>query len=231
MTERQERSLTGAAKRLGLVALVAGTLVALLALLAPAASASPLLRPQTRVAAIAVHDGRIVGPSHSVLAVQGRERAPNYDSSATGSSVAADDGLTSENVNALTNIGHGYSASNAATLADFPAGSGFSGVYDPASGEFTAYPSVEDPGAPGAPTNAVLQRGGHFQINSTLAARGIDTSQTVGFSFVVQDDGSLTVGWTSRGVNGVNFGTPIAPAQYQQAIIDALETATGRTVR
>jgi Restriction endonuclease fold toxin 7 len=95
MTERPEHTLASATKRLGLVALVAGILVALLALLAPPASASPNLHPQTSVAAIAEPAGSLVGPCHSVLAVQGRERAPNYDSSATGSSVAAEDGAAS----------------------------------------------------------------------------------------------------------------------------------------
>src|SRR5581483_7749118 len=89
-----ESSLTGAAKRLALVTLLAGILVALLGLLAPPASASPLLHPETRVAAIAEPAGQLVGPSSSVAAVQGRERASNYDSSATGSSVAVEGGLT-----------------------------------------------------------------------------------------------------------------------------------------
>jgi hypothetical protein len=82
----------GAVKRFGIVALVIGLLVAILGLLAPAASASPLSHPETRVAAIEHPAGQIVGPHSSVLAVQGRERAPNYDRSATGSSVAAEGG-------------------------------------------------------------------------------------------------------------------------------------------
>lgn len=87
-----EHSLSGVAKRLGLITLLAGILVALLGLLAPPASASSLLHPETRVAAIAEPNGQLVGPHADVLAVQGRERAPNYDSSATGSSVAAEGG-------------------------------------------------------------------------------------------------------------------------------------------
>jgi hypothetical protein len=87
-----EHSLSGVAKRLGLITLLAGILVALLGLLAPPASASSLLHPETRVAAIAEPNGQLVGPHADVLAVQGRERAPNYDSPATGSSVAAEGG-------------------------------------------------------------------------------------------------------------------------------------------
>jgi hypothetical protein len=86
MTELPESSLTGAAKRLALVAL----LVALLALLAPPASAASLLHPETRVAAITEPAGQLVGPSRSVLPGESRERAPSYDQNATSSSVAAE---------------------------------------------------------------------------------------------------------------------------------------------
>ncbi len=82
----------GATRHLGLVATVTGLLIAILCLLAPTSSASPLLHPQTRVAAITEPNGQFVGPHDSVLAVQGRERAPNYDRNATGSSVAAEGG-------------------------------------------------------------------------------------------------------------------------------------------
>jgi len=90
MTELPESSLTGAGKRLALVALLAGILVALLGILAPPASASPILHTQTRVAAITEPNSQLVGPSATVAAVQGRERAPDYDRNATGSSVAAE---------------------------------------------------------------------------------------------------------------------------------------------
>ena len=85
-------SSTTPAKRLAFVTLVAGILVALLGLFAPPASAAPTPQPQTGVAAIAEPTGQLVGPSATVLAVQGRPRAPSYDQPATGSSVAAEDG-------------------------------------------------------------------------------------------------------------------------------------------
>jgi hypothetical protein len=90
MTKRPERIAVSAVKRLGLVTLLASLLVALVGLLTPPASASPLLHPETRVAAIAQPNSQLVGPSATVAAVQGRERAPSYDSCATGSSVAAE---------------------------------------------------------------------------------------------------------------------------------------------
>jgi hypothetical protein len=88
--KRPERTASGVAKRFGLLALIATVLVALLGFLAPTASASPTFHPQTRVAAIEQPTGQLVAPHSLVLAVQGRERAPNYDRSATGSSVAAE---------------------------------------------------------------------------------------------------------------------------------------------
>jgi hypothetical protein len=84
------RPSNGAAGRLALLALVTAILVVLAGLFASPASATTTLHPQTRVAAIAEPSGQLVGPHATVLAVQGRERAPDYDSSATGSSVAAE---------------------------------------------------------------------------------------------------------------------------------------------
>jgi hypothetical protein len=89
------RPSNGAAGRLALLALVTAILVVLAGLFASPASATTTLHPQTRVAAIAEPSGQLVGPHATVLAVQGRERAPDYDSSATGSSVAAEDGTLS----------------------------------------------------------------------------------------------------------------------------------------
>ncbi len=80
--------------RAALLAVLLVTITGLLA--APAASASPILHAQTFVAAIANPAARLVGPNSTIAAVQRRERAPNYDSSATGSSVAAEGEGTAE---------------------------------------------------------------------------------------------------------------------------------------
>jgi hypothetical protein len=113
MTEGPGRP-ANSARRLGLVTLLAGILVALLGFFAPPASAAQLLHPQTRVAAIAEPNGQLVGPSRSVAAVQGRERAPNYDQHATGSSVAAEGETASADAssvgNAITSLSAGRSA-------------------------------------------------------------------------------------------------------------------------
>jgi hypothetical protein len=96
-----------------------------------------------------------------------------------------------------------------------------SGIYDPATGRFTALPSGDAEGA-------VLPRlGGHATLNT--AAFG-NSRATVAFTAIVQDDGSLELTWLSRGVNGRNFGDVIAPASVQPQIIRAIARATGRTV-
>jgi hypothetical protein len=88
------RPSNGAAGRLALLALVTAILVVLAGLFASPASATTTLHPQTRVAAIAEPSGQLVGPHATVLPGEGRERAPDYDSPATGSSVAAEGGAS-----------------------------------------------------------------------------------------------------------------------------------------
>ena len=110
---------------------------------------------------------------------------------------------------------------NQAAIDALKPGDGMSGIYDPANGRFIALPSGDAEGA-------VLPRlGGHYGLNA--AAFG-DSRSTVAFTAIVQDDGSLELNWLSRGVNGRNFGDFVAPASQQQAIINAVAKATGRTV-
>jgi hypothetical protein len=100
-------------RRLALAAVVTGLIVAVLGLLAPTAGATAAPQPQTRVAAIGRPAGQVVGPHDSVLADQGRPRAPNYDQSATGSSVAAEGGASTSDLlsnlasNAQATVGEG----------------------------------------------------------------------------------------------------------------------------
>ncbi|MGH9169879.1 MAG: hypothetical protein ACRD0Z_03255 [Acidimicrobiales bacterium] len=56
-----------------------------------AVSATPFLRPQTRVAAIATPNSQVVGLNDTVLPGGSRPRAPTCDLNATGSSVAAEE--------------------------------------------------------------------------------------------------------------------------------------------
>jgi RHS repeat-associated protein len=110
---------------------------------------------------------------------------------------------------------------NQAAIDALKPGDGMSGIYDPATGRFIALPSGDSVGA-------LLPRlGGHATLN--VAAFG-DSTSSVAFTAIVQEDGSLELTWLSRGVNGRNFGDVIAPASEQQQIIRAVARATGRTV-
>jgi hypothetical protein len=89
--------------------MVTAVVVAILCLLAPSSSAAPLLPPQTRVAAIEHPASQLVVLHDTVLPGGSRPRAPSYDGSATGSSVAAEDeGATSEE---LQQTAHGLERS------------------------------------------------------------------------------------------------------------------------
>ncbi|MGH9170160.1 MAG: hypothetical protein ACRD0Z_04740 [Acidimicrobiales bacterium] len=98
MTKRQDGTAGGAAKRFGLLSLIAMILVALFGFFATASSAAPLLHPQTRVAAIGNADSQLVALNETVLPGGSRPRAPSYDLSATGSSVAAEGGADTQTV-------------------------------------------------------------------------------------------------------------------------------------
>ncbi len=90
MIGRRDWIPDGAVKRLAVLTFLTGLVVALIGFLEPVASASPVQHPQTRVAAIEHATTQLVGPHETVLPGGSRPRAPNYDSSATGSSVAAE---------------------------------------------------------------------------------------------------------------------------------------------
>jgi hypothetical protein len=134
----------------------------------------------------------------------------------------------SDRANSISNIGAGANGQNALTLGSTRPGDAFSGVYDPATGTFSSYPSVADPAAPGAPPNAVTIIGGHGDINDGVFPT---SRRTVAFTAFVESDGSISVGWRSSSVNDWNHGTRDAPAQYRDAIMQAIADATGRSVR
>jgi len=125
MTELPERT-TSAAKRLALVTLLAGIVVALFALVALPASASHSSSTQKHASRPSPsRTGQFVGPHATVAAVQGRERAPNYDSYATGSSVAAEDGAglaTSDGTNVIESSGRTFVSTPRGTVYDIPEG-------------------------------------------------------------------------------------------------------------
>jgi hypothetical protein len=135
--------------------------------------------------------------------------------------------IRSESANSISNIGEGANAQNALTLGSARPGDAFSGVYDPATGTFSSYPSVPNANAYGAPANAVRMLGGHGDINEAAFAK---SRNTVAFTAFVENGGSISIGWRSRSVNLENHGMIGAPFRYREAIMQAIADATGRIV-
>ena len=141
----------------------------------------------------------------------------------------------SEVTNSFTNLGEGISVKNAETLKNFGPDSAFSGVYNPHTKQFLAYPSGDTKLTSGAvPENLVGRRGGHAAVNAPFSQlTGVDPKSNVGFTMFVEKDGSLSVDWLSRSVNGPNPAFPgsVVPEAMRSDVMRTIESATGRTVR
>jgi YD repeat-containing protein len=185
----------------------------------------------------AIQVGAIVG-----LAVAGKLVGGLLDGSLAASltqeegNVAAQEATLarSELSNSISNLGGGFAEGNAAALNEFPPGSAFSGVYNPESGRFLAYPSGRTLLADGSiPPNLVPRGGGHAIVNDVFSDLvGADPTSNLGFTLQRQEDGSFAISWLSRSVNGPNpsFVGPIVPEAMRPQVISAIENATGRTV-
>jgi hypothetical protein len=132
-------------------------------------------------------------------------------------------------------LGEGFSAGNASTLSEFGPPSGFSGVYNPTTRQFLAHPSGETRLLSGAePQNLVPRRGGHGAVNSQFSGMtGVEPTSNVGFTMFLEQDGSLSIDWLSRSVNGRNPSFPgnLVPESLRPQIIEDISKATGKTVR
>jgi hypothetical protein len=144
---------------------------------------------------------------------------------------------SSETTNALTNLGEANQLSNNNVLSNFSSNPapGFSGVYNPETGQFIAYPSGNTLMADGSvPTNLVDQFGGHGPVNQTLSdLLNVAPTSNFGFSFTVESDNTISMGFNSRTVNPFNplgDGTRTVPSVYQQQIINTVQNATGLPV-
>jgi hypothetical protein len=109
-------------------------------------------------------------------------------------------------------------------------------VYNPESGRFLAYPSGETLMADGTtPMNLVDRYGGHGPVNNAFSQLlGVEPTSNFGFSFTVETDSTISLGFNSRTVNPYNplgNGTRTVPIEYQQQIINAVQDATGLPVR
>ena len=140
----------------------------------------------------------------------------------------------SEIANSFSNLGGGFAENNATALNEFPEGSAFSGVYNPEQGRFLAYPSGETLLADGSvPLNRVPQQRGHAIVNDVFSQLlGVNPTSNVGFTLFREGDGSFSIEWLSRSVNGPNpsFLGPVVPEAMRPQVISAIENATGRTV-
>jgi len=164
------------------------------------------------------------------------KRGENYDrleGIALESSVAPNRVGQSELGNALSGLGRNPLGRNINTLDEFGSGAGFSGVFDPASGKFLAYPSGTTRLANGGrPLNLVEQFGGHGDVNNALSdLLGNSTTNRLGFSAKLDDVGNFSVRFNSRTINSPNPNFPgrTVPQHLRQQILDAIESTTGRT--
>ncbi len=101
-------------------------------------------------------------------------------------------------------------------------GQGFTGVYDASTGNVSLAPSTANAEIP---AGWVARAGGHADVSAAL---GGDPANQSGFAVVLQNDGSLNITWKSGTLNPAP-AFEVAPTS-RQAIINAVQTATGRKV-
>jgi hypothetical protein len=99
---------------------------------------------------------------------------------------------------------------------------GFTGVIDGATGKVLIRPSTA---ASDVPSGWVARSGGHAEVSRAI---GGNTGSHRGFAVILHEDGSLAVTWRS----GVLNSPPdyVVPLEMRQAIVNAIEAATGRKV-
>ena len=98
-----------------------------------------------------------------------------------------------------------------------------------------AYPSGGTRLLTGAqPVNLVPRTGGHSAVNAQFSQlTGAHPTSNVGFTMFIERDGSISVHWLSRSVNGPNPSFPgvLVPQSYRPQIMQTIQQATGRPVR
>jgi hypothetical protein len=168
--------------------------------------------------------GRVVSQADDVAGDLARR---NADEAADG---AVDTARRVREDTTLTNVGADIAAPD--VLAKYEPGAGFSGAYNPATGEWVALASGDARFVDGRPAPTVPQFGGHAAAERSLSQRtGItDVSENVGFVLVWQGDNTVQIRWNSGTINARNFGDRAAPQQHRQAIVDAVARTTGAVV-
>lgn len=107
-------------------------------------------------------------------------------------------------------------------LEGHSAGQGFTGVFDTSNGNILIAPSTADADIP---AGWVARSGGHIDVSNML---GGDAENHVGFAAILQEDGSLGVTWRSGSLNPPP--SYLVPDELRQPIINALGSATGRSI-
>jgi hypothetical protein len=110
----------------------------------------------------------------------------------------------------------------AGVLEGHGAGQGFTGVFDTATGRVALAPSTADAVIP---QGWVARAGGHADVSAAL---GGDPVGHAGFAAILEEGGGLRLTWRSGTLN--QGAGNLVPQGLRQAIVDAVEAATGRKV-
>jgi len=110
----------------------------------------------------------------------------------------------------------------ASVLEGHSATQGFTGVFDVSTGKVLIAPSTEEADIP---AGWVERAGGHADVSATL---GGDSANHSGFAVILQQDGTLNITWKSGTLNPAP--EYIVPPNLQPTIIDAVQSATGKTI-
>lgn len=116
----------------------------------------------------------------------------------------------------------GADAPLASVLEGHAAGQGFTGVFDTATGEVSLAPSTAETTIP---DGWVARAGGHADVSAAL---GGDAANHAGFAAILEEGGGLRLTWRSGTLN--SGPGSLVPVGLRQAIVDAVQAATGRTV-
>lgn len=130
-------------------------------------------------------------------------------------------------ITTLTNVNAEIAAAD--VLPRYNVGAGFSGAYNPATGQWIALASGNATLVSGDPVQTVDQYGGHGAAEDALTARtGIrDRSRNVGFVLVWQGNNTVRILWNSRTINERNFNDRAAPDWARAPIREAIARETG----
>lgn len=130
-------------------------------------------------------------------------------------------------ITTLTNVEAEIAAAD--VLPQYKPGSGFSGVYDPSSGQWIALASGDASLLTGKEIQTVSQYGGHAAAERALVEKtgASAMNENVGFVVIWEGDNVVRIRWNSRSINARNFGDRAAPLRFRKAIRDVVQRDTG----